>query len=52
MNPAAKTEWDDAVEHDKAAQRLGLRAVLPHCLVLLAIGAALSLLTARSLRNF
>lgn len=29
----------------------GLRAVLPHCLALLAIGAALSLLAARSLRK-
>lgn len=32
MNPAAKTEWDDAVEHDKAAQRLrpqGRPAPLP-----------------------
>ncbi len=30
---------------------VGIRAVLPHCLALLAIGAALSLLAARSLRK-
>ena len=30
---------------------VGIRAVLPHCLALLAVGAALSLLAARSLRK-
>ena len=51
MNPAAKTEWDDASSTTRPPKGFGLRAVLPHCLALLAIGAALSLLAARSLRK-